>query len=78
VPFGLSDKEFQQIRNEMDEVDVVSSRDSLVAVTSHTPVGMVAPHPTHNSAVQQKVLMESLHWDDAVIAQDPKAIELRE
>jgi hypothetical protein len=78
IHFVLSAKEFQQIRNKMDEIDFVSYPDTFVAVTNDTLLGMVTPNPTYEFEVKESSSIKRLYWNDAIISQNPKATKLRE
>jgi hypothetical protein len=78
VPFVLSDQEFQQIRNKMDEIGFVSYPDTFLAVTTDTIIQMVQPYPTYDFEVKLNSSIKHLYWDDEIINQNTQAIKLRE
>jgi hypothetical protein len=78
VPFVLSDQEFQQIRNKMDEIGFVSYPDTFVAVTADTIIQRIDPHATYEFEVKRNSSIKHLYWDDAIINQNAQAIKLRE
>ena len=78
VPMVLSDQEFQQIRNKMDEIGFVSYPDTFMAVTADTIIQTIEPHATYDFEVKLNSSIKHLYWDDAIINQNAQAIKLRE
>jgi len=77
VPFVLSEDEFSRIQQKLLEIDFFSYPDTFVVELTDSLIGYLRPHPTYLFKVKLDSITKALFWEDEVVTNNPRAINLR-
>jgi hypothetical protein len=77
VPFILSDRDIERIKEKMLEIGFYSYPDTFSVPQGDTVV-TVTPHSTYIFDVTNNSLVKHLYWSDHIVNQDSAAVKLRE
>jgi len=78
VPFFLSQDDFDSIEAKMDQIGFFSYPDTFTVETRDSIRAFITPNNTYDFRVESRATLKKLYWDDAIIANDPRATKLRE
>jgi len=77
VPFSLSGDELLRIQHKLLEIDFFSYPDTFVVELTDSVIGYVQPHPTYLFKVKLDSITKTLFWEDEIVTNNPRAINLR-